>query len=878
VPEPVRIFLSTVSDEFRAYLDLLSSDLTNDLVGAIVQEEFKAYGGATLEKLDAYVTPCDAVVHLVGDMTGAAAQVPSIKAILKKYPDLPQKFPPLGEALEKGDPISYTQWEAWLALYHDKVLLIAKAAAGVQRDPAYAPTDASRTAQQAHLARLAAVERYPEIEFTSPDNLAKQIANTTILDLLAEAPSPRKPNNLPFASLGPLFKGREGFLQTLHTALTRAGAGTAAAVTGKALHGLGGVGKTRLAIEYSLRHADDYSALLFVRAETPERLEAGLAALAGVDILDLKEKEAREDEVKIAAVLGWLARHPLWLMIFDNVDDRKAAAAVEKLLPKLFGGRVLITGRMANYSASVEMLPLDVLEIGDATEFLLDRTQGRRAGTPDDNAFAQDLAEKLGRLALALEQAGAYIATQRIGFARYLNLWQENRAQLLHWFDKDLMAYHHSLAATWATSVEQLTPAGRRLLERLAFFAPEPVPESLLDVACPSSFETGSSSPPQDEGTNPNGPHFEDGPHAEEPTEWASRSTRAAPLDFDAHEALADLFAYSLASRVAATDGRAREPGFAIHRLVQDFTRRGLQEAKRKQVLEEALRWVNAAFVGDPEDGRSWATLDPLAPHALALARRADEAGISEPTARLMRQLGSLFYAKCRYAEAEPMYRRAFAITEASFGPDHPNIAIDLNNLAQLLQATDRLAESEPMYRRALAIDEASFGPDHPNVARDLNNLAFLLQATNRLAEAEPMYRRALAIDEATYGPDHPDVARDLNNLSLLLKATNRLAEAEPMYRRALAIDEATYGPDHPDVANKLNYLASLLRATNRLAEAEPLMRRALAIFSRSFGWGHPSTTTAQENLSALLIAMGRSEAESRAAVEALAGAHGVKL
>jgi hypothetical protein len=318
------------------------------------------------------------------------------------------------------------------------VLLIAKADDAAPRGCSYAPTDASRTAQQAHLARLRAVERYPGSTFTNPDNLAKQIAYRTILDLMAKAPSSRKPNNLPFASLGSLFKGREGFMQTLHAALASTGDGTAAAVTGKALHGLGGVGKTRLAIEYALRHRQNYSALLFVRAETPERLEAGLAALASHDILDLPEQEAREDAVKISAVLAWLEHNPIWLMIVDNVDDRKAAAAVEKLLPKLFGGRVLITRRMTNFSAAVEMLPLDVLDIGDATAFLLERTQGRRAGTPDDNAFARELAEKLGRLALGLEQAGAYIATRRIAIARYLTLWQENRAKVLHWFNKDL--------------------------------------------------------------------------------------------------------------------------------------------------------------------------------------------------------------------------------------------------------------------------------------------------------------------------------------------------------------------------------------------------------------------------------------------------------
>ena len=110
-------------------------------------------------------------------------------------------------------------------------------------------------------------------------------------------------------------------------------------------------------------------------------------------------------------------------------------------------------------------------------------------------------------------------------------------------------------------------------------------------------------------------------------------------------------------------------------------------------------------------------------------------------------------------AEAEPLMRRALSIDEKSFGPEHPNVAIRLNNLAQLLQDTNRLAEAEPLMRRALAIDEKSLGPEHPNVARDLNNLAQLLQATNRLAEAEPLMRRALAIDEKSLGPEHPSVA-----------------------------------------------------------------------------------------------------------------------
>jgi tetratricopeptide (TPR) repeat protein len=131
--------------------------------------------------------------------------------------------------------------------------------------------------------------------------------------------------------------------------------------------------------------------------------------------------------------------------------------------------------------------------------------------------------------------------------------------------------------------------------------------------------------------------------------------------------------------------------------------------------------------------------------------------------------------------------------------------------------------DTEPLMRRALEIDEASYGPDHPEVATRLNNLAQLFQATNRLAEAEPLMRRALEIDEASYGPDHPKVATDLNNLAQLLQATNRLAEAEPLMRRVVEIflrfTQRT-GHDHPHLEAAVKNYTGLLAQMGR-GEAE---------------------------------------------------------
>jgi tetratricopeptide (TPR) repeat protein len=615
--------------------------------------------------------------------------------------------------------------------------------------------------------------------------------------------SKAKPRNLPFASLGGLFAGRDEDLADLHTALLGAKGAPVA------LHGLGGIGKTRLAIEYGWSREAVYSALLFVSASDGAALNAGLAGLTAFENLDLPEKEARDDATKITAVLRWLEANPTWLMILDNVDDRLAVGEVAKLMPRLKGGHVVVTARASNFPAGFRKLEVSMLDEDAAAQFLLDRTNADRSKSKDDMALARTLAQELGGLALGLEQAGAHIATDRIGFARYLKLWSESREKALAWADATVTGSDRTLATTWATSVARLSPGGLRLLERLAFLAPDSIPDSLLDVAVPGEANT------------------------------------------DAYEARRGLYAYSLISGVTAEDGGA--PGFVVHRLVQDFARGAMSDQRRHKALREALVWVNAAFVGTPSDVRSWPVLDPLAPHALAVAQQGDGAEIAEPVDRLMSALGTLSQAKGRYAEAELLKRRAVAIGETSLVPSDPKLATLLNNLAQLLQLTNRFAEAESLMRRALAIWEAGLGADHPQVATGLNNLALLLKDTNRLAEAEPLMRRALAIDETSYGPDHPDVAIDLNNLAALLHATNRLAEAEPLMRRALAIDETSYGPDHPEVAIDLNNLAQLLKDANRLAEAEPLTRRALAIDEASYGPDHPNVATRLNNLAGLL-------------------------
>ena len=216
-----------------------------------------------------------------------------------------------------------------------------------------------------------------------------------------------------------------------------------------------------------------------------------------------------------------------------------------------------------------------------------------------------------------------------------------------------------------------------------------------------------------------------------------------------------------------------------------------------------------------------------------------------------------LYQATGAYAKAEPLYQRALAIMEKALGPEHPNTATALNNLAWLYQATGAYAKAEPLFERALAIMEKALGPEHPDTARSLNNLALLYQATGAYAKAEPLYQRALAIREKALGPEHPDTALSLNNLAWLYQATGAYAKAEPLYQRALAIREKALGPEHPDTAAALNNLAVLYQATGAHAKAEPLLQRALAIREKALGPEHTDTALSLINLAVVYQAAG---------------------
>jgi tetratricopeptide (TPR) repeat protein len=844
------VFISAVTREFGAARDALANALQARAIDVKVQRSFDLGDGTTLGKLHDYIKGCDCVIALIGAYSG---MFPPDGAVTDEFRAM------LPEGMTRA---SLTQWEVVFARHYRRQTYFFEAAGFVPEQPASDSDDGDAQAAWRDWLFDRGIGR-DRRQFRTADGL-----RADVFERLWPTTAPAKPSNLP-GSIGHLFKGREEFLGQLRESFR---AKAAAAITGKTVHGLGGVGKTRAAIEYGHAYASDYAATFFLVGKSESDLRDSLAALAGAAALDLPEKDLPDLDARLAAVIRWLRTNPGWLLIIDNVDDKSAAQAVRQLLDQVGGGggHLLITSRVSDWGHIVEPLELDLLSVDAAKDLLRESTPRRTKPADEDAALTRLADEQLGCLSLALVQAAAYIEERRIGFSEYAALFEKESKKLLAKLGEAAvrdLSYPLPVALTWQASIAHLGNAGRSLLDMLAWLSIEPIPRSLFAV-------------------------------------WPQAET----IDLD--DALVELSRYSL------VHWELENSAITLHRLVAQVTRDNQDAAARDRALGELFPWLLAV---NPQmnagDVRCWPQLMPLLPHALLLFERTSDFGPYPSQARFYNEYATLLQALARYAEAEPLFRRALAIDEtshgrdhselvprlsnlafllvdtnrrgeaeplfrralaigeASFGTDHPAVSVPLNNLAVLLRATDRLTEAEPLFRRALAIDEAGFGPDHPTVAIRLNNLAALLRATDRLTEAEPLYRRALAIDEASFGSDHPTIAIRLSNLGVLLRVADRLNEAEPLYRRALAIDEASFGPDHPTVAIRLNNLAVLLRVTNRLAEAEPLYRRMVLILLRSSkASGHllPNTASSLRNYAVALDEAGRDPSEARALIASL--------
>ena len=601
----------------------------------------------------------------------------------------------------------------------------------------------------------------------------------------------------------PNFFGREQYLEDLHNLL--ATGGQPAALT-QAIKGLGGIGKTHTALKYADQYRDEYSAGFWAVADSPENLVSGFAEFAR--LLDLPEKNEKEIAKAAAAAKRWFESKSessaIWLLILDNVDDWEA---VKGWIPATKTGHVLITTRLQFTGRFARDLDLPKMTADEGAEFLL------KCGKVDhptdlDVAAAKSIAREMDGLPLGLEQAAAYIEEASLSPGEYLGLYRREGKKLRA--RPAASVDHETVTRTFTLAFENLGLRAGEIVRMAAFLAPDAIPEEILA-----------------EGSQP---------------------------DSEFRDAVANTARYSLVRRNPATKT------IDIHRLVQDVAKDTMDADSMRSSLERVAESLATSF---PEEVTfaAWPLCDRLLPHARAVAVELLRLSIeSAGAALLLNQAGWYLEERAQYKEAEPLYVCALDIREKVLGPDHPDTARSLNNLAGVYVSQGRYKEAEPLYRRALEIHEKALGPNHPDTARSLNNLASLYDGQGQYKEAEPLFERALMIHEKMLGPDHPDTATGLNNLANLHRRQGKYKEAEPLFERALMIREKTLGPDHPATARSLSNLAHIYSTQGQYRKAELLFKRALGIQQQALGPDHPDTATGLDNLASVYGNLGQDE------------------
>jgi DNA-binding SARP family transcriptional activator len=593
-----------------------------------------------------------------------------------------------------------------------------------------------------------------------------------------------------------LFTGREDVLAELAETLDSARA--------VALCGIGGVGKSQVAVEYAHRFGERHRHVLWLSADGDSDMDASLAGAA--QALGLPEASGSNPAAVAEAVRRWLARGTDWLLVLDNLDH---VVRLGDWLPVARSGQLLVTCRSQATGGVARSLPLEPMTAAEGVDFLIRRARLLEALASGDPAAErlqhalEDIVDTMGGLPLALDQAGAHMEETGATPAEYLALYRDRRLTLLGRRGMGATDHPDSAAATILLSFERLrnaNPGAASLLCLCAFLHPNDIPEELLRTRADC-------------------------------LEPALREVAADPYLLG--EAVASLRSFSLVER------HPDAGTLSVHRLVQDVLRDSLPESERRRLAEQAVGLVAGAFAR--VDGiATWAERHRLASHALTVSQlAARETLATAETADLLCRTGSYLRTLGQPARALPLLTRALTIAEAVHGPEHPEVAACLNALGSMHQDRGEYEVAESLHLRSLAIWERSLGADDLAVALPLNDLGTLYVTQGRYRDGEAALRRVLAIQERRLGIDDPAVGITLNNLGGHAHMAGRYEEADRFFTRALALRRRLLGPDHPTVANVLSNLGSLAYDRGHDEDAIRLFVEAERTYRLTFRDGH---------------------------------------
>ena len=601
------------------------------------------------------------------------------------------------------------------------------------------------------------------------------------------------------------FVGRELDLAVLHEQLQQYGS-----VGITAIQGMGGIGKSELALQYARCHWQQGS------------YPGGVCWLVarGQDIASQIVSFARSklglklpDELKLAEQVGYCWQR--WpdgevLVVVDDVTDYRA---VKAYLPAHEGRfRVLLTTRL-QLGRSIQSFEIKVLSEA-ASLGLLESFIGAKQIAAEE-VTAKDLCGWLGYLPLGLELVGRYLERKPdLSLQKLQERLEKQRlkAQALCQCQDDMTAEHKSVAAAFELSWQELGESEQQLAYVLSLFALAPIPWVLVKRCLSEADE-------------------------EDLEDWQSA-----------------LLSRSLLQRVEAGV-------YQLHQLIREFFGAKLLDGDGVDELRQVygqVMVVEAQQLPETPTREQIVAFSPLVPHVTEAATVLRDGLSEEALIWPFVSLGRFYAGQGAYEQAVPWREQCLVVTRERLGEEHPDVALSLNNLAFLYQSQGRYAEAEAHFQQALELYKRLRAEEHPDMALSLNGLAFVYKSQGRYGEAEPIYQQALELYKRLLGQEHPSVLKNLNNLANLYRLQGRYGEAEPMFQQVLSMTKRLLGREHPDVAKNLTNLANVYRLQGRYAEAEPMFQQALSMRKRLLGQEHPSVANTLNNLALLYYYQGR--------------------
>lgn len=586
----------------------------------------------------------------------------------------------------------------------------------------------------------------------------------------------------------------------------------------QALQGLGGVGKTAVAIEYAHQFQADYDLVCWIRADQTPLIRSSLAKLARH--LNLDAPSASGMDLTTAGVLDALRRgepYARWLLIFDNADQP------EDLLPYIPNGtgHVLITSRNHRWGASVDTMALDVFERAESVQFLRKRIP---KGLSERDA--ERLADKLGDLPLALVQAGAVIYEGGMGVGEYLRLLDERTAQILA--QGISPEYPTSMTAAWQISVARLRqqfPQALELLRCCAFFGPEPIPIGVFKLGSQES-RTGVG------------------------------AVIADPIDLSS--AINTLGRYALVKR----DG----PYLTVHRLNQALLRDELDQDQQNDYRHDAHSILAAGAPGGPTDVETWPRYSELVAHVGS--PQTDLAHCREPAHRAVAlDVVRYLYVSGDFISCEAFARRFIDQWARDSGPDNEYVLDARRHLGNALRELGRADEAYQIIESTLHSAERVLNPRNHLTLHLRNAFGADLRARGNFRDALILDEDTRLLHEEVFGPDDPQTWRVMNNLALDLGLNSNYPGSRDLHKQVYILwRDSKSNVSAAEVLNALTGLARAVRLCGNFSQARDLGQQAQSYSAYSeIGPEHHLSLRAATDLS---IAMRRIPADHDEALD----------